>query len=109
MKKFKVTYKDEWEAKTEEECYEKVLSYLSECVEAEDLIAFEITEKHKEIIDIPCDFGTNEEEFKRYVGRKPKKGELESWVHYIRNGINAQLDWDIINTCAAAEFVLSVK
>jgi hypothetical protein len=55
--------------------------------------------------DIECDFGTDIQEFKHYVGRKPRnKKEMEDWVHYIRKGIDAQLDWDIINKCAADNF-----
>lgn len=54
--------------------------------------------------DIGCDFGTNTEEFKRYVGRKPKKGEMDDWVHYQYKGVMSQLDWDVINKCAADNF-----
>jgi hypothetical protein len=56
------------------------------------------------MIDIPCNFGTDEQEFEHYVGRKPKHNEMEAWVHYIKNGIDAQLDWEIINRCAAENF-----
>ena len=52
--------------------------------------------------DIPCDFGTDVAEFKQYVGRKPRSNkEMEEWVHYLKKGVDAQLDWDIINKCAA--------
>ena len=61
----------------------------------------------KQVWDIQCDFGTDVSEFKRYVGRKPKnEKEMEEWVHYIKNGMNAQLDWDVINQCAASNFYL---
>jgi transposase len=56
-----------------------------------------------EIWDLNCKFGTSKEEFEHYVGRKPKKGEMDDWVHYLEKGVEAQLDWDIINTCAADE------
>ncbi len=55
--------------------------------------------------DIPCNFGTDTEEFKHYVGRYPKSmEEFNDWVHYMKNGMNAQLDWSIICTCAAENF-----
>ena len=58
--------------------------------------------------DIECDFGTCEEEFKRYVGRKPKDGEMEDWVNYNKKGIDSQLDWDVICKCASDNFDLEL-
>ena len=61
--------------------------------------------KIKEDWDIPCDFGTNTQEFEHYVGRKPKnEKEMEDWVHYLKKGMDAQLDWETINKCAAENF-----
>ena len=51
-----------------------------------------------------CDFGTDSEEFEHYVGRKPTRKEMDDWVHYLRKGIEAQLDWEIINKCASENF-----
>lgn len=52
--------------------------------------------------DIPNNFGTNTEEFKHYVGRYPKSwDEFNDWVHYMKKGMDAQLDWDMICRCAA--------
>lgn len=44
MKKFKVKFIDYFEAETEEDCYKKLLDYLKECVEMEDVMAFEFNE-----------------------------------------------------------------
>ena len=56
-------------------------------------------------MNIPCDFGTDEQEFERYVGRKPiDNDEMELWVHYLKKGIDAQLDWNMICECAAENF-----
>ena len=56
-------------------------------------------------MNIKCNFGTNAEEFKHYVGRYPtSRDELTDWVNLIKKGIDSQLDWDVINQCAAAEF-----
>jgi hypothetical protein len=49
-------------------------------------------------------FETDADDFEHFVGRKPKKGELADWVHYLKNGIDAQLDWDILYETAAEEF-----
>jgi len=54
--------------------------------------------------NIPLDFGTDSEEFRHYVGRPPKKGEMYEWVRLLRKGVESQLDWDIIDRCAADEF-----
>ena len=55
--------------------------------------------------EIPCNFGTDEEEFKHYVGRKPENaGEMAEWVRLLGKGVSSQLDWKIINGCAAEEF-----
>jgi hypothetical protein len=52
--------------------------------------------------NIPCNFGTSVEVFEHFVGRKPKnKKEMEEWVNYLRKGVEAQLDWDIIHNCAS--------
>lgn len=54
---------------------------------------------------IPCDFGTDKAEFERYVGRPPKSDEeMDEWVHYQTKGMDAQLDWDTICSCAADNF-----
>jgi uncharacterized protein YciU (UPF0263 family) len=42
--KFKVTFRDEIEAKTEEDAYDILLSYLAECVNAGDVMAFDFKE-----------------------------------------------------------------
>ncbi len=55
--------------------------------------------------DIPCDFGTDVQEFEHYIGRKPKNNEeMEVWVRRLKQGMDAQLDWDIICDCASDEF-----
>ena len=59
--------------------------------------------------DIPCDFGTDASEFENYVGRPPRnEEEMEDWIHYIKKGMDGQLDWDTINRCAADNFVIEV-
>jgi len=50
------------------------------------------------------DMETSEEEFEYSVGRCPTKNEMKMWVHYIETGIDAQLDWSILNNCAAEYF-----
>ena len=54
--------------------------------------------------NIETTYGTSSEEFEHYVGRKPKKGEMDDWVHYLKKGMEAQLDWEIINKCASENF-----
>ena len=51
-----------------------------------------------------CNFGTSSKEFEHYVGRKPTKKEMDNWVHYLEKGVEAQLDWNIINKCASENF-----
>lgn len=41
-------------------------------------------------------------EFVSSTGRKPKnQEEFDDWCHYMAKGIEAQLDWDILGSCAA--------
>ena len=40
MTKYEITFRDEVEAETDEQCYEQLLDYLRECVENEDVTAF---------------------------------------------------------------------
>ncbi len=54
--------------------------------------------------NIKLDYGTDTQEFEHYVGRRPKKGEMDDWVHYLKKGVQAQLDWEVINRCAAENF-----
>jgi hypothetical protein len=51
--------------------------------------------------NILCNFGTDSEEFEHYVGHRPSRKEMDDWVYYLEKGINAQLDWDILNKTAA--------
>ena len=51
--------------------------------------------------NINCDFGTDSEEFEHYVGHKPTRKEMNDWVHYLYKGVESQLDWEVINRCAA--------
>jgi hypothetical protein len=44
MKKFEVTYRDEFEANTEEEAYDKFLTYLEDCVIDRDITVFQFYE-----------------------------------------------------------------
>jgi hypothetical protein len=44
MKKFEVTYRDEFEANTEEEAYDKFLAYLTDCVIDSDITVFQFYE-----------------------------------------------------------------
>jgi ATP-dependent Zn protease len=44
-KKFEVTFNDWIEADTEEEAWDKLLDYLSECVQYRDVTVFEFKEK----------------------------------------------------------------
>jgi len=54
--------------------------------------------------DIDCNFGTDVQEFEKYVGRPPRdEKEMKEWVRLLKNGIDAQLDWEIINRCASNE------
>lgn len=41
MKKFMVTFKDVFEAETEDQCYDKLREYLTDCVNFGDVTAFE--------------------------------------------------------------------
>ena len=40
MKRFKITYNDEFECLNEEHAYETLLNYLKECVDNQDVCAF---------------------------------------------------------------------
>ena len=44
MTRFKVTFKDEFEADSEIACYDQLLAYLSECLENGDVMAFDFEE-----------------------------------------------------------------
>lgn len=54
--------------------------------------------------DIPCNFGTDEQEFEQYVGHKPTRKEMEEFVCLLKKGMDAQLDWDMITREAAEHF-----
>jgi hypothetical protein len=59
----------------------------------------------EEYWDIPNNFGTSVSEFERYVGRKPRnEEEMGQWVDYLKKGMDAQLDWDVICSCASDNF-----
>lgn len=47
MKKFKVTFTDEIEAKTEEDAYKILIKYLMDCTWYEDVTAFNFEEIKK--------------------------------------------------------------
>ena len=47
MKKFKVTFTDEIEAKTEEDAYKILVNYLQDCGKFEDVTAFNFKEIKK--------------------------------------------------------------
>ena len=38
-------------------------------------------------------------DFEQCFGRKPKESEWDNFVHYVKNGVDAQIDWDIIFEC----------
>jgi hypothetical protein len=59
----------------------------------------------KKKINIPIDWGTDAEEFKHYVGRYPKNlEELKSWAYKISQGVQSQVDWDMVCEIASEEF-----
>ena len=43
-KEYKITFEDNFKGKSEEDCYEKLLDYLKECVVNEDVMAFNFKE-----------------------------------------------------------------
>lgn len=45
MPNYHVTFADTLEANTEDEAYDKFLGILAECVQYEDVVAFDFTEK----------------------------------------------------------------
>ena len=47
MKKFLVTFKDEFSAETEEDAYDQLLKYMAECVRNDDVVAFNFKEIKK--------------------------------------------------------------
>lgn len=56
-------------------------------------------------INIDINWSVNSEIFKHHIGRLPIDiDELDSFARLVKNGIDAQLDWDIIYSCAAEEF-----
>ena len=48
MKKYKITFTDEFECLNEEHSYETLLNYLKECVQNEDVTAFEFKEVNQQ-------------------------------------------------------------
>ena len=55
-------------------------------------------------------FDIDESDFVTAVGRPPKNNdELEKFCHAIDNGIDAQLDWDILYECAKNEVIRNEK
>jgi hypothetical protein len=60
MNTYEITFRDEVEAETDEQCYEQFLNYLRECVENEDVSAFvfvnltELRKKTKKHLDFPA-------------------------------------------------------
>lgn len=44
VKKFLVTFKDVFEARSEEECYTILIKYLQDCVTFQDVVAFDFEE-----------------------------------------------------------------
>jgi hypothetical protein len=59
----------------------------------------------KQKINLKIDWGTDAEEFKKFVGRYPRNAEeLKSWAYAIKRGIDAQIDWAIVCDCASQEF-----
>jgi len=57
-----------------------------------------------EVGDLNLDYGTNETEFEKYVGRLPNEVELKEFARLLTSGAEAQLDWEIICTTAANYF-----
>lgn len=50
------------------------------------------------------EYSVDADEFKHYVGRCPKsQKEFDLFCHYYKNGLDAQIDWDVIGKCAADE------
>jgi hypothetical protein len=48
------------------------------------------------------EFLVDADEFEHYVGRYPKnKAEFEQFFHYYKNGLDTQIDWEIIGKSAA--------
>lgn len=59
----------------------------------------------KKKINIKIDWGTDAEEFYKYVGRYPKSlDELKEWAYKIKKCVDSALDWDIICNVASEEF-----
>ena len=48
MKKFKITFSDEWECENEEQVVEMILEYIADCAKFKDVIAFKIEEVEKD-------------------------------------------------------------
>ena len=43
-KLYKITFEDNFKCKSEKDCYEKLLDYLSECIVNKDVMAFDFKE-----------------------------------------------------------------
>lgn len=55
----------------------------------------------KKFKDIDFKVGVTVGDFEFAFKRKPKDiEEWENFAHYCKNGMDAQLDWDMIITCA---------
>ena len=46
-------------------------------------------------------FKVGKEEFEHYVKRKAKRGELKEYARKIKQGIDAQLDWEMLYSISA--------
>ena len=56
----------------------------------------------KKIRENTVSYGIVVEEFTRAVGRPPRdQQEFDDFGHYVKNGLDAQIDWDVVTQCAA--------
>jgi hypothetical protein len=51
--------------------------------------------------NIKMNWGTDSQEFEKYMGRKPSKKEMDEWVLILQRGVEFSIDWDEICQCAA--------
>jgi hypothetical protein len=59
----------------------------------------------KKIKDYSYIITLSEDGFESSVGRKPRnQDEFDEWGYYMKKGIDAQLDWDILENCAGEHF-----
>lgn len=58
---------------------------------------------------VTIEFVIDTDTFKHFVGRDPVDNEFDDFVRLVRKGCDAQLDWDMIYSLAATDFINDIN